>query len=176
MTFQIQPDSYPLDRNPAPTGGTGAIRLELDWHPGFFLQCTMTANLDVAGTAAQEVTNAKESLAVAEHVIANLKDEVCSDADYNKSKNEENETGDALDLVDSVLISPDCQTGWKDDYIIKLIDEKLKAINLKMERMKINRSRGSFTSCLVKIESVRKKNIEEQNFSARNRNWTLKIM
>ena len=136
----------------------------------------MTANLDVAGTAAQEVTNAKENLAVAEHVIANLKDEVCSDADYNKSKNEENETGDALDLVDSVLISPDCQTGWKDDYIIKLIDEKLKAINLKMESMKINRSRGSFTSCLVKIESVRKKNIEEKDFSARNRNWTLKIM
>ena len=86
------------------------------------------------------------------------------------------ETGDALDLVDSVLISPDCQTGWKDDYIIKLIDAKLKAINLKMESMKINRSRGSFTSCLVKIESVRKKNIEEQDFSARNRNWTLKIM
>ena len=33
MNIQIQPEGYPLDRNPVPTGGTGAIRLELDWCP-----------------------------------------------------------------------------------------------------------------------------------------------
>ena len=36
MIIQIQPEGYPLDRNPVPTGGTGAIRLELDWCPKCF--------------------------------------------------------------------------------------------------------------------------------------------
>ena len=36
MNIQIQPEGYPLDRNPVPTGGTGAIRLELDWCPKCF--------------------------------------------------------------------------------------------------------------------------------------------
>ena len=35
---QLQPDSYPLDRNPDRFGWTAAIRLELDWNPSFFLQ------------------------------------------------------------------------------------------------------------------------------------------
>ena len=39
ISFRFYPDGYPSDRNPAPTGGTGSIQLELDFHPRFFLEC-----------------------------------------------------------------------------------------------------------------------------------------
>ena len=32
----MDPDGYPLDINPALSGGTAAVRLELDFHPDFF--------------------------------------------------------------------------------------------------------------------------------------------
>ena len=130
-------------------------------------------NPKVPGAPAEEVTAYEANQVDAEHPDTILKDEMCSDAEYAK------DTSDTL--VDSILLSPDCQTGWKNDYITKLIDEKLKAIDLKMKNIQINRSnsgphRGSFTSCRVTIEEVPRKKIEESDFSTRNRSWTLKIM
>ena len=98
---------------------------------------------------------------------------LCSEADYEKSKDV---TDEANATVENILVSPDCQTGWKDAYIDKLIDEKLTAVNLKMIRIQINRRRGSFISSLVQIEPVLREKVNELDFAARNRNWKLEIM
>jgi hypothetical protein len=81
-----------------------------------------------------------------------------------------------LDFVNTILVSPDCPTGWKDSYIAKLISDKLTAVDLKATSFQINRSEGSFISCLVQIEPVSRKKIEDSDFNLRNRNLTLKIM
>ena len=55
------------------------------------------------------------------------------------------EASDATNIVESILVTPDCQTGWKDNYISKLINDKLLVVSLKMKSIQINRKWGSFT-------------------------------
>ena len=79
--------------------------------------------------AAEQVDMENENDETARNSSLRLRDEFCHDGDYEKHKDAINE---ANATVDKILVSPDCQTGWKDPYIKKLIDEKLNAVNLKM--------------------------------------------
>ena len=91
---------------------------------------------------------------------------------------ENSEASDIPNFVESILVTPDCQTGWKDNYISKLINDKLLVVNLKMKSIQINRRWGSFISCLVKIEPVERKEIENIDFAIKTKlkNWKLDIM
>ena len=113
-----------------------------------------TANHNVAGATAKEVSTKNKDLNLVENFIETIRDEFCCDTDYDKP-NVSKETNAIL--VKTILVSPDCQTGWKDSYITKLISDKLTAVDLKVKSFQINRSRGSFTSCLVQIEPVTRK-------------------
>ena len=113
---------------------------------------------------------ADQNVIVATEVVVTNED-ANANAELTNSNHE-----DGSDLVERILVSPDCQTGWKDGYIERLVDEKLKAVELKMKNIQINRRWGSFTSCVVLIEPVTRKQIEKIDFSAQLKNWKLEIM
>ena len=96
-----------------------------------------------------------------------LKDEFCSDDTFEEESDEAQ--------VGKILVVADCQADWKDDYVIKLVDEKLRLIGIKMKTIIVNRNiRKYFESCLVTIEPTRKKLIEKETFPIRR--WTMKCI
>ena len=63
-------------------------------------------------------------------------------------------------LVEKILVNPDCQADWRDDVVIKLVNEKLDTIGMKMNEIVVNISnRGSFVSCLVRIQQIQRKKL-----------------
>ena len=94
-----------------------------------------------------------------------LKDEFCSDETFEKVRDSA--------LVENILVTPDCQADWNDSAVTKLVAEKLDSIGIKMKEIEVNRNvRRCFASCLVRIEPVQRKIIEEATFPMRR--WTMK--
>ena len=62
-----------------------------------------------------------------------LKDEFCLDKTFQKQVACTSEKESDAALVDKILITADCQADWNDAYLIKLMDEKLKAIIIKIK-------------------------------------------
>ena len=105
--------------------------------------------------------------------VSTLKDEFCGDDIYEEKNDDNKDTNETL--VEQILVTPDCQADWRDDYVTKLVHDKLKAIGIIMTKIQINRSnRKAFTSCVVFIKPIESKKITEANFPLRN--WTLKII
>ena len=64
-------------------------------------------------------------------------------------------------LLLNTMNTADCQDDWNEAYVIKLMDEKLKDIRIKMKSIILNRNvKKCFKSCLVKIEQSRGRRIE----------------
>ena len=113
-----------------------------------------------------EITSEKErNIPPTEHEA--LKDEFCSDATFEEEIDEAK--------VEKILVVADCQADWKDDYVIKLVDEKLRMIGITMKRIIVNRNvRKCFESCLVTIEPMKRKLIEKETFPIRR--WTMECI
>ena len=95
------------------------------------------------------------------------KDEFCSDNTFEEENDEAQ--------VEKILVVADCQADWKNDYVIKLVDEKLKMIGIKMKTIVVNRNiRKCFESCLVTIEPTRRTLIEKGTFPIQR--WTMKCI
>ena len=104
-----------------------------------------------------------------------LKDEFCPDETFQKQVACTSEKESDAALVDKILITADCQADWNDAYVIKLMDEKLKAIRIKMKSIIVNRNvRKCFESCLDMIELSRRTSIESETFPIRR--WTKKCV
>ena len=104
-------------------------------------------------------------------IAVNVSDEVCPDHVFNNQ--EEEESADVQ--VEKILVEADCQADWKDDYVIKLVNDKLMMIGIKMKSIQVNRNiRKCFESCVVMIEPTRKEFIEQQTFPIRR--WTMKCI
>jgi hypothetical protein len=104
-----------------------------------------------------------------------LKDEFCPDETFQKQVACTPEKESDAALVDKILITADCQADWNDAYVIKLVDEKLKAIGIKMKSIIVNRNiRKCFESCLVTIEPSRRTTIESETFPIRR--WSMKCV
>ena len=113
-----------------------------------------------------EITSEKErNIPPTQHEA--LKDEFCSDATFEEEIDEAK--------VEKILVVADCQADWKDDYVIKLVDEKLRMIGITMKRIIVNRNvRKCFESCLVTIEPMKRKLIEKETFPIRR--WTMECI
>ena len=99
-----------------------------------------------------------------------LKDEFCPDETFQKQVTCTSEKESDSALVDKILIKADCQADWNNAYVIKLMDEKLKAIKIKMKSIIVNRNvRKCFESCLVTIEPIKRTIIESETFPIRRR-------
>ena len=71
-------------------------------------------------------------------------------------------------MVEKILLTADCQADWKDAYVTKLMDEKLKSLRIKMKSIVVNRNvRKCFESCLIIIEQVERTYIESETFPIR---------
>ena len=100
-----------------------------------------------------------------------LEDEFCSDDIFNANAKE---SGDETQ-VEKILVEADCQADWKDDYVIKLVQDKLRMIGIEPKAVAVNRNiRKCFESCIVRIEPTRKEFIEKQIFPIRR--WTMKCI
>ena len=98
-----------------------------------------------------------------------LEDEFCSDDSFN-TKSESDEI-----QVERILVEADCQADWKDDYVVKLVEDKLRIIGIETKAITVNRNiRKYFESCIVKIEPTRKALIEKLTFPIRR--WTMKCI
>ena len=96
-----------------------------------------------------------------------LRDEFCSDESFEKTIDEE--------LVENILVTADCQADWSDYVVTKLVNDKLRTIGIQLKSIKVNRNiRRCFESCIVKIEPMKKKAIENETFPM-NR-WTMKCI
>ena len=133
------------------------------------------SNAEEAKEASDEELNTEEVIAIINDNESNispieqetLKDEFCSDDTFEEESDEAQ--------VGKILVVADCQADWKDDYVIKLVDEKLRLIGIKMKTIIVNRNiRKCFESCLVTIEPTRKKLIEKETFPIRR--WTMKCI
>ena len=99
-----------------------------------------------------------------------LEDEVCSDDTFNTNDEDSEET-----QVERILVEADCQADWKDDYVVKLVEDKLRMIGIETKAITVNRNiRKYFESCIVKIEPTRKALIEKLTFPIRR--WTMKCI
>jgi hypothetical protein len=100
-----------------------------------------------------------------------LEDEFCSDDIFNANAKESvDET-----QVEKILVEADCQADWKDDYVRKLVQDKLRMIGIEPKAITVNRNiRKCFESCIVRIEPTRKDLIEKQIFPIRR--WTMKCI
>ena len=96
-----------------------------------------------------------------------LKDEFCSNESYEIVSDDQ--------LVEKILVTADCQADWSDKIVTKLMDEKLNAIGIKMKSVKVNRNiRKCFESCLVTINPMQRKLIDQESFPLRR--WTMKCI
>jgi hypothetical protein len=96
-----------------------------------------------------------------------LKDEFCSNESYEIVSDDQ--------LVEKTLVTADCQADWSDKVVTKLMDEKLNAIGIKMKSVKVNRNiRKCFESCLVTINPMQRKLIDQESFPLRR--WTMKCI
>jgi hypothetical protein len=96
-----------------------------------------------------------------------LKDEFCSNESYEIVSDDQ--------LVEKILVTADCQADWSDKVVTKLMDEKLNAIGIKMKSVKVNRNiRKCFESCLVTINPMQRKLIDQESFPLRR--WTMKCI
>ena len=113
-----------------------------------------------------EITNEKErNIPPTQHETP--KDEFCSDATFEEEIDEAK--------VEKILVVADCQADWKNDYVIKLVDEKLRMIGITMKTIVVNRNiRKCFESCLVTIEPTRRTLIEKETFPIPR--WTMKCI
>jgi hypothetical protein len=101
--------------------------------------------------------------------ISTLHDEFCSNDIYF-----DNVVSDET-LVEEILVTPDCQDGWKDDDVKNLLDYNFKILGVNMVKIEMNRSdKGALTSCLVKILPIPLKKVEK--LSLHLRNWSLKTV
>ena len=116
------------------------------------------SNAEEAKKASDDVVNTDEVIEVdncqekdtSPVVHETLKDEFCSDEPFEEGNDEAQ--------VEKILVVADCQADWKDDYVIKLVDEKLRMIGITMKRIIVNRNvRKCFESCLVTIETMRRR-------------------
>ena len=99
-----------------------------------------------------------------------LEDEFCSDDTFNTNDEDSEET-----QVERILVEADCQADWKDDYVVKLVEDKLRMIGIETKAITVNRNiRKYFESCIVKIEPTRKALIEKLTFPIRR--WTMKCI
>ena len=55
-----------------------------------------------------------------------LRDEFCSDETFEKEDDCTSEIESDEALVDKILVTADCQEDWNNEYLIKLMDDKLK--------------------------------------------------
>ena len=77
--------------------------------------------------------------------------------------------------VEQIFVKADCQADWKNEYVTRLVDEKLSLIGIKMKSIVVNRNiRKCFESCLVTIQPVSRTLIEQQTFPIRR--WTMKCV
>ena len=98
-----------------------------------------------------------------------LEDEFCSDDSFN-TKSESDEI-----QVERILVEADCQADWKDNYVVKLVEDKLKMIGIEIKAITVNRNiRKAFESCIVRIEPKRKDLIEKLTFPIQR--WTIKCI
>ena len=96
-----------------------------------------------------------------------LKDEFCSDDAFEEGNDEVQ--------VEKILVVADCQADWKNDYVTKLVDKKLRMIGITMKTIVVNRNiRKCFESCLVTIEPTRRTLIEKETFPIPR--WTMKCI
>ena len=124
--------------------------------------------VEEAKTAAQ-ASRAKENEIVSVQIEhETLRDEFCSDETFeNKAACTSEKERDAA-WVDKILVTADCQADWNDVYVIKLMDEKLKTIRIKMKTIIVNRNeRKSFESCLIMIEPTSRTVIYSESFPIR---------
>ena len=96
-----------------------------------------------------------------------LEGEFCSDDTFNtNSKSDEIQ-------VERILVEADCQADWKDDYVVKLVEEKLKMIGIEIKGITVKRNiLKAFESCIVRIEPIRKHLIEKLMFPIQR--WTIR--
>jgi hypothetical protein len=112
----------------------------------------------------------KDGSEVKKHAPRILDDEFCDDKDY---ENCEDLVDDEV-LVERIIITPDCQSDWREPVVKKLVDEKLGIIGLNSLRVKVNGSnRARFVSCEVDIDPVKRKVIQGLEFPMRR--WKIVI-
>ena len=127
-------------------------------------------------TEAAEAINAKDNESnIVQPDPETLKDEFCSDdtLENHAPNTSEKESDEAL--IEKILVTADCQADWKNEYVTKLVDEKLNSIGIKMESIVVNRNvRKCFESCLVMIQPQSRKSIEQETFPIRR--WTMECI
>ena len=129
-------------------------------------------NIEVAEEASKISGNSeqKDGSEVKKHAPRILDDEFCDDKDY---ENCEDLVDDEV-LVERIIITPDCQSDWREPVVKKLVDEKLAIIGLNSLRVKVNGSnRARFVSCEVDIDPVKRKVIQGLEFPMRR--WKIVI-
>ena len=95
-----------------------------------------------------------------------LDDEFCADKEYAN--------GEEDILVERIIITPDCQSDWKEAVVKKLVGEKLATIGLNSLGVKvIGSNRARFVSCEVEIEPVKMKVLQDLEFPMRR--WKIVI-
>ena len=116
---------------------------------------------------AAEASRAKESETVFVQTEPEaLQDEFCSNETFEEEAAGTFEKESDAVWVDKILVTADCQADWKDSYEIKLMDEKLNTLGIKMKSIIVNRNVGKwFESCLVTIELTRRSVIESETSS-----------
>ena len=136
------------------------------------------SNAEEAKKASDDVVNTDEVIEVdngqekdtSPVVHETLKDEFCSDDAFNTMEKERDQT-----QVEKILVVADCQADWKDEYVIKLVEDKLRMIGINMKAITVNRNiRKCFESCTVQIEPTRRDLIEKVEFPIRR--WTMKCI
>ena len=137
-------------------------------------QATETAKV-IAEEATQTVGNGGQAegavLPEKDTAIANeseiLRDEFCSDESFENSSDST--------LVETILVTADCQADWNDNVVTKLVDEKLTSIGICMKSIIVHRNiRRCFESCLVTIEPTKKGSIEKETFPIKR--WSMRCV
>jgi hypothetical protein len=112
------------------------------------------------------IVNERESI-ISPTQNETLKHEFCSEDAFEEGNDEAQ--------VKKILVVADCQDDWKNEYVIKLVDEKLIMIRITMKTIVVIRNiRQCFESCLVTIEPTRRKLIETKTFPIPR--WTMKCI
>ena len=116
---------------------------------------------EVIKTIVEEIDAEKATKVLQDSVSQNdainhnsLKDEFCPDDTFEEKESESEST---VKHVEKILVKADCQAHWNNAYVVKLVEENLKIINIRMKSIIVNRNcRKCFESCIVTIEPTRR--------------------